>query len=106
MAPAYHRGVSADAVGGRPLALLLNQRDNVAVAAAALEPGTRIELGGETVLVAEAIPFGHKVALRFIAAGGGVLKYGEVIGKATADIHPGHHVHVQNVVSARLPGTR
>ncbi len=29
-------------------------------------------------------------------------KYGEVIGIATAAIEPGAHVHVHNLVSARL----
>jgi len=46
---------------------------------------------------------GHKVSLAAIPAGGDVVKYGEVIGIATAAIEPGHHVHVQNVRSARLP---
>lgn len=42
------------------------------------------------------LPFGHKVALRAIAAGGPVIKYGVVIGTATAAIATGEHVHVHN----------
>lgn len=43
-----------------------------------------------------AIPFGHKVASRFIAQGEPVRKYGVAIGTAAADIQPGEHVHVHN----------
>ena len=35
------------------------------------------------------IPLGHKVALRDIATGDDVIKYGEVIGRASADIPAG-----------------
>jgi altronate dehydratase len=87
-----------------PRALLLNARDNVAVAISALEPGAALEIGSVRLEVGERIPFGHKLALRQIASGSNVVKYGEVIGVATADIGPGNHVHVHNVVSARLPG--
>jgi hypothetical protein len=41
-----------------------------------------------------------------IGAGDSVVKYGEVIGRATSAIAAGRHVHVHNVVSARLPGGR
>ena len=42
------------------------------------------------------VPFGHKVALRSIAAGEAVVKYGVVIGVATEPIPEGAHVHVHN----------
>ena len=42
------------------------------------------------------IPLGHKVALRDIAEGDDVLKYGEVIGRAIAAIPAGSHLHVHN----------
>lgn len=42
------------------------------------------------------IPFGHKVALRSIAEGEAVVKYGVPIGTATAPIAAGDHVHVHN----------
>lgn len=86
-----------------PRILILNPRDNVAVATTVLEAGT--EVGGDApVRVIDRIAFGHKLARRPIAAGEDVIKYGEVIGRATSDIQPGAHVHVHNVVSARLPG--
>ena len=53
-------------------------------------------------MVAETlIPFGHKIAVAAMAAGAPVIKYGEVIGVATAEIRPGQHVHVHNVRSDR-----
>jgi altronate dehydratase len=88
-----------------PRVLLLNRRDNVAVAIRALRAGDQVELDGRQVDVAEDIPFGHKLAVAEIGAGDSVVKYGEVIGRATAAIAPGRHVHVHNVVSARLPGS-
>ncbi|MCU1491541.1 MAG: galactonate dehydratase [Acidimicrobiaceae bacterium] len=90
-----------------PRVLRLDDTDNVAVALLPLRPGELLMLGqgnGELV-VSEEIGFGHKVALVPIARGGVVRKYGEVIGVATAPIAPGCHVHIHNVVSARLPGS-
>ena len=46
------------------------------------------------------IPAGHKVALRDIAAGEKVVKYGFPIGVATKDIKAGEWVHVHNVRTA------
>ena len=45
---------------------------------------------------APGIPFGHKVALRSMAPGDPVLKYGVIIGRATQPIAEGEHVHVHN----------
>jgi len=42
---------------------------------------------------------GHKYALRPIAAGEQVVKYGMPIGHATCPIAPGEHVHVHNVAT-------
>jgi altronate dehydratase len=96
---------AGDALGApRPRALLLHARDNVAVAVAPLAAGEELELQGVCVTVREPIPFGHKLALRDLGSGGEVVKYGEVIGVATAAIAAGRHVHVHNVSSRRLPG--
>jgi len=48
------------------------------------------------VTTLEPIPLGHKVALRDIAKGDDVIKYGEVIGQAISDIRAGNHLHVHN----------
>ncbi len=91
--------------GNRPAVLLLDSRDTVAVALVPLSPGATVSFrrGAETVRVAvEApIPFGHKIAVAPMEAGGPVVKYGEVIGVATRSIRSGEHVHVHNVRSGR-----
>ncbi len=43
------------------------------------------------------IPRGHKFALRDIAAGENIIKYGMPIGRATRGIRKGGHVHTQNM---------
>jgi (2R)-sulfolactate sulfo-lyase subunit alpha len=48
-----------------------------------------------------AIPIGHKVALTDIKKGDTVIKYGEDVGKAVADIGKGEHVHVHNLKTKR-----
>ena len=85
-------------------AIVITGRDNVATALEPLEPGHALELGGAILTVAEPIPRGHKVALRPIASGEAVVKYGSTIGTASADIPAGSHVHTHNVASARGRG--
>jgi altronate dehydratase len=85
-------------------ALVISDRDNVATALEPLEPGRVLALGGVSVTVSEAVPHGHKISLRAIAAGEPVVKYGSPIGTASVDIGPGAHVHVHNVSSSRGRG--
>ncbi len=92
------------AAPSRPDVLRLHERDNVVVALRALDAGERVAVDGDALAIGEPVPFGHKIATRDIADGGDVVKYGEVIGHATAPIAVGRHVHVHNVASARLPG--
>lgn len=84
-------------------ALYLHFHDNVAVALSNIPEQTTVPLQIEdqrfTVKVLDAIRFGHKFATRMIKQGEDIKKYGEVIGIATSDIHPGHHVHVHNLTS-------
>jgi (2R)-sulfolactate sulfo-lyase subunit alpha len=47
------------------------------------------------------VPIGHKVALRDIKSGDTVIKYGQDIGKAIADIAKGEHVHTHNMKTKR-----
>jgi altronate dehydratase small subunit len=56
------------------------------------------------ILLLQNIPYAHKFALVYMAKGVDVIKYGEVIGAATADIHPGEHGHVHKVESKRARG--
>jgi len=85
-------------------ALIISARDNVATALETLDAGRTIRIGGLSVVVAESIPRGHKVALREICAGDAVVKYGSAIGAASTRIAPGAHVHTHNLASARGRG--
>ena len=82
-------GASADA------AVRLGSDDNVAVALRELPAAA--PLPGGSVRTAGPIPAGHKVAVRDIAAGQPVVKYGQIIGFADRAITAGEHVHVHNV---------
>jgi altronate hydrolase len=85
--------------GPDQMLLVLHASDNVAVARVTLPAGTAVPFGdGTALLVREAVAAGHKLALRPIAPGGVVRKYGQAIGIASAPIGAGDHVHVHNVV--------
>jgi (2R)-sulfolactate sulfo-lyase subunit alpha len=47
------------------------------------------------------IPIGHKVALRDMAVGDSVVKYGIDMGKVVAAIRKGEHAHVHNIKTKR-----
>ena len=84
--------------------IVISDKDNVATALEALEPGRVVTAAGLSVTVHEPIPRGHKLAVAAIPAGGSVTKYGSPIGVAIADIAVGAHVHTHNVSSARGRG--
>ncbi|WP_417605257.1 UxaA family hydrolase [Primorskyibacter flagellatus] len=75
--------------------LTLHPQDNVAIALDDLSAGQTDGTAGPALL--QSVKQGHKVAVAAIAAGQNVLRYGQTIGQATADIAPGEHVHVQNL---------
>jgi altronate dehydratase small subunit len=85
-------------------ALRLKDDDDVAVALRPLVPGAAVRFGGAAVMLASEIPTGHKFATRPIAAGALIRKYGQVIGRASAPIGTGEHVHVHNVEGTRGRG--
>jgi len=92
---------------GEPGFLVHDRGDSVGVAVADLGPQTKANgrlLSGEElpkVTLHDAVPLGHKLALRDIARGERVIKYGQVIGEARSDIHTGDHVHVHNIRGLR-----
>ncbi|MBR3692745.1 MAG: altronate dehydratase [Clostridia bacterium] len=75
--------------------MTIHPKDDVAVALRDLEAGSL----AEGICLAENIPAGHKFSRRPIAAGEEIRKYGEVIGRAAADIPAGAHVHSHNLKS-------
>ena len=86
-------------------AMIIDPRDNVAVAIEPIAKGERaiyVCEGKEVSLpVLEDITIYHKLAVRGIPKGEPVVKYGEHIGIASCDIKAGEHVHVHNVESHR-----
>ena len=84
--------------------LVLDSDDNVATALEDLSAGREVEYDGRTIVVGEAVPFGHKFALGPLPAGATVYKYGEVIGRTTGDVAAGEWVHTHNCESTRGRG--
>lgn len=83
-------------------ALLIDPRDNVAVALEDIPAGAVVEVLGSNPCVITArrmIPFAHKIATRRVDKGQGLTKFGVPIGFATEDICEGEWVHFHNVKS-------
>jgi altronate hydrolase len=74
-------------------ALRLTDIDNIAIAIDALGAGQPV-FG---IMPKERVPRGHKMALQAIAKDAAIVKYGQVIGFAKADIAAGDWVHEHNV---------
>jgi len=77
--------------------IVVDEGDNVATAIVDLGRGELVETPRGLISLLGDIRYGHKFALEDIPVGGYVVKYGEQIGRATADIARGGHVHVHNV---------
>ncbi|WP_203980230.1 UxaA family hydrolase [Planotetraspora silvatica] len=71
--------------------------DDVGLVRNHVSAGTPVRVVGGVVAAVDDVPAGHKVAVRAIAEGARVRKYGEVIGIALRDIVPGAHVHLHNL---------
>ncbi len=87
--------------------LVHNKEDDVGVAVRDLEAGETVEgvfmdtNDSVTLTTLTAIPLGHKVALRDLPEGHECREYNEVIGRITAPVRQGEHVHVHNIKSLR-----
>lgn len=91
-------------------ALYMNKKDNVATLLSEAAAGDIVMVkasDGSIVCVIRAngdIVRGHKIALKNIADGDNIVKYGFSIGKANGDIIAGDYVHTHNLVSGRGRG--
>jgi altronate dehydratase small subunit len=87
-------------------AIVFDPGDNTAVALTNLAEGTELDLKAGSVShhvkLVEPITYQHKFSVVPIKRGDRVLKYGQVIGEAIADIQSGEHVHIHNMVGLRL----
>ena len=79
-------------------AVLVNPKDNIAVAIKEIKSGETVTGIGDLQLQAnEDIMRNHKVAIAEVAENDPVLKYGEKIGFASKPIRPGDWVHSHNL---------
>ena len=77
--------------------LKINAADNVCVALTDLKAGETVEVDGTTVTLTEDVARGHKIALRDLAEGENVIKYGYPIGHTTAAVKAGAWIHSHNL---------
>ena len=89
-------------------AIMIKLEDNVATALRDLKSkeAATISVGEiqKQMKVVEDIPYGHKFAVMNIEKGDNIIKYGEIIGRATHFIEEGAHAHIQNIESLRGRG--
>lgn len=81
--------------------LRIDPKDNLVTCLRAVKNGEEITVDGEKIKVSGDVPQFHKIAIADIPKGGICYKYGQIIGKASADIKKGDYVHVHNLVSAK-----
>lgn len=90
--------------------VMMKPSDKVAVALMSIPAGSHVKVTCQgksfDVELKEGIEFGHKFAVKPISKGEDILKYGEVIGSATTDIHIGEHVHIHNLEGKRGRGDK
>jgi (2R)-sulfolactate sulfo-lyase subunit alpha len=91
-----------------PHLLVHDPKDNVGVVVVeGLEAGTEMlcvvthDNSDFRLVARQAVPIGHKVALRNLKSGDTVIKYGQDIGRMVADAGQGEHVHVHNLKTKR-----
>ncbi len=81
-----------------PKVLHIHPADNVVVALQPIAKGTTVAYSADAPVIAqEDIPQGHKMAIKPIAKGENVIKYGFAIGHTTAAVQPGMWLHTHNV---------
>ena len=92
----------------RPQLLVHDRRDNVAVvvvedlvAGAGLLCVVTEDNSEIRTVVKQTVPIGHKIALQNLGVGDTVIKYGHDIGRITAAVHKGDHVHTHNLKTKR-----
>ena len=77
--------------------IILDPQDNVATVRRTLKSGTSVSPDDGRVELSQTVLGGHKVALKPVASGGELIKYGQIIGFAKSNIEPGEWVHTHNV---------
>ena len=84
--------------------LKINPADNVGVALQPLSKGEVIDVDGQRITLLTDVPAGHKCALKDIAEGENVIKYGFPIGHALHAIRQGSYLDHEDI-RTNLEGT-
>lgn len=91
-------------------AALLQPQDDVATALVDLPAGSALQVASGSVVrdvtLVDRIALGHKFAVRDLDAGLRVRKYGECIGRVSADVRAGAWVHEHNLVTSAMRDPR
>lgn len=82
----------------------IHEADNVALCRTQLPAGALLNWRGAMLELVSDVPAMHKVSVAPIPSGAPVLKYGQVIGFASRDIHAGEHVHEHNLIATTQHG--
>ena len=77
--------------------LKIASSDNVAVAIEELQQGENLQVGDDTILLHDTIPAGHKVALKALAEGEHVVKYGYAIGHTLQAVKAGEWINEKKI---------
>ena len=85
-------------------AIILHPNDNVATVLENVDKGTEVRIETfpnniQSITTVSNIKSLHKIAIKDIPKGTAVIKYGQIIGRATSDIQKGEHVHTKNLKS-------
>ena len=84
----------------KPNAIIVDEKDNVAIALTDIaKGGTAVLKEGRILVTKTDIPFSHKMLLEDLSEGEEIIKYGEVIGKASTQLMQGEWIHSHNLES-------
>lgn len=87
----------------KKIGIQISANDNVVTVVEDTSAGDEVQYmtpgGPRRIVLVEAVPMGHKVAIDEIGPGQPVLKYDQPIGTASKSIEKGRHVHDHNVHS-------
>lgn len=95
----------SSAHGSTPL-IRIHDEDDVAIALEPLRAGSELSAPDGPLTPRKDVPAGHKVALRSLASGASVVKYGQPIGVLRANVVRGDWVHSHNLSTGLAPGER
>ncbi|SFH27326.1 (2R)-sulfolactate sulfo-lyase subunit alpha [Desulfotomaculum arcticum] len=91
----------------QPYFIIHDENDTVGVAVKEIKAGETLEgwvMSSDTTVSITAkndIKIGHKIAMKDIEEGMSIIKYNRPIGKVSAPIKKGEHVHTHNLKTAR-----